>query len=542
MARVSSANGSVSETSDGPPPIPRSARLVLYGLLITTFMATMDQAIVATAGPTVVGELGGVQLYGWTFTAYLLTFSVTMPLYGKLGDLIGRKRIFLFSIITFLIGSAACGLAQSMVELVAFRAVQGIGGGGLSVIALAIIGDLLEPRQRARMQGLFSVVFALSALAGPLLGGIVTDALGWRWVFYINLPLGVIAFVLVVSFLRMPPKGTKQKIDYLGALLLTAAVVCLVLLLSWAGSKYAWGSPVIVGLGIAVVLLLVIWVLVERRVADPIIAPRLFRDRTFSIANVIALASNFGLMGAINYLPLFLQLASGQSPTASGLLFLPAMVGLSIGAMVAGQLVFKTGRYKWFPVISLGLGAIAMYLLSLMRTTTPIPLILVFLLLMGLAIGLSQQTVMAAAQNTTPQKDIGVVTSTVTFVRNIGVSFGAAIFGAILATELSSSLPGSLATEMTTRGSLTPDVLKKLPAVQYHQLADAYAHALSVVFLAAVPVLLAGFVVSLFLKNLPLQRRGWGGHGGGGGGQKPPEADASAQPRESPAPAEPTAS
>ncbi|MEV5985388.1 MDR family MFS transporter [Streptomyces sp. NPDC052051] len=529
----------MSSNRPGPPeaaeeeiaPVSRPVKVVFYGLLITTFMAMMDQAIVATAGPTIAGKLGGMDIYAWVFVAYMLSFSIVMPVYGKMGDLFGRKPVFTFSIVTFLIGSAACGLAQSMGQLIVFRVVQGIGGGGLAVLAMAIIGELLEPRQRARYQGLFTAVFTVASVAGPVVGGLVTEAFGWRWVFFINLPVGIGALVVISSFLQLPRReGPRSKIDVPGILLLAAALTCLVLVTTWGGSRYDWTSGRILALEAGALVSVVAWLIVEATVAEPIIPLRLFGDSTFTISNVVALLSSLALFGAINFLPLFLQLVSGVTVAYSAILMIPALLGMMIASLVAGQVIFKTGRYKWFPAASMGCGTVALLLLSTLTADLNVWVIGGYLVLLGVAAGLSQQTVTVAAQNTAPPRDFGVVTSTVSLSRNVGALFGNAIFGAILTARLTVELPRHVPDgagfSSADIAHLSPDDLNRLSDRVLNGLAEAYSASLSTVFLYSVPVMVVGFAVSLLMKNLPLQKRGFGPGGRGRGGGRPPAVTA----------------
>ena len=469
---------------------------VFGGLLLVMLMATLDTQIVATALPTIVGDLDGVGQIAWVTTAYLLPLAVTTPLYGKLGDQFGRKPVLLFAIGCFLAGSVACGAAQSMGQLIAFRAMQGIGGGGLMASGFALLGDLFEPRERARYQGYSAAVFLVSSTGGPLVGGVVTEHIGWRWVFYLNLPLGIAAIAVIGALLVLPHpayQAGRPSIDYPGALLLGGAVTCLVLLTGWAGTRYAWSSPTIVALGAGAVVLLVSWMLVERSAAEPIIPPRLFADRTFTLTIAVAVISGFTTLGLVQYQVLFLQNAAGATPTQAGLLVLAGTLGMVAASMGAGRVISRTGRYTWAPVASMALGAVATYLLSTMTAGTSWLVIGIYLLMAGLGGGFAQQVVTLIAQNAAPGRDLGVATSTVNFARMVGSSLGLAVFGAILGARLASA------------ASITPQRLHALPVAARHEVAQAYADALSAVFLAAVPVLLAGLLAALLLPNLPLR-------------------------------------
>ncbi|WP_019546162.1 MDR family MFS transporter [Streptomyces sulphureus] len=490
---------------DTPPPVGKDVRVVFCGLLVITFMAMMDQAVVATAGPTIAGELGGLDGYAWVFVAYMLAFGAVMPVYGKVGDLLGRRPVLVFALVTFLLGSAACGLAGSMGALIAFRLVQGLGGGGLAVLAMAIVGELLEPRQRARYQGVFTVVFATASVAGPAVGGLVTEALGWRWVFFLNLPIGAVALLLVVKRLRLPVRAARAvRVDAVGAVLLGCVVTGLVLVTTWGGTRYAWTSPATLGLAGGTVALAAAWLAVERRAVEPLVPLRLFRDSTFALANLIALLSSLALFGVLNFLPLFLQLGSGVTVSRSALLMVPALIGMTGASLGAGQLIYRTGRYKWAPVSSTALGTVALLLLSTCTAQTDALIVAAYLTVLGTAAGLSQQTVTLAAQNTAPRGDFGVVTSTVAFSRNVGALFGNALFGAILTARLAVELPGRNA--LHHGAPAEPARLTELPQQTLDGLAPAYADALSTVFLCAAPVLASGFGAALLMRNLPLRR------------------------------------
>jgi EmrB/QacA subfamily drug resistance transporter len=338
----------------------RSHRQILFifsGLILGMLLAALDQTIVATALPTIVGELGGLEHLSWVVTAYLLAATVSTPLYGKLGDLYGRKRIFQLAIVVFLVGSVLAGMSRSMAELIGFRALQGLGGGGLMVIAQAIIADVVTPRERGRYQGYFGAVFGGAMVAGPLAGGFFTDHFTWRWVFYINLPLGLAALAVTSVALRGRSATVRHQVDYLGASLLAGAVTCLVLLATWGGSQYPWSSPLIIGLGVAAVALLAVFVPVERRAAEPVVPLELFRNPTFGVASAVSLIIGFAMFGVISFLPLFLQLVGGASATNSGLLLLPLMLGLLSASMASGQVITRTGRYKAFPVLGTAVAA-----------------------------------------------------------------------------------------------------------------------------------------------------------------------------------------
>lgn len=491
----------------------RDRRVVLafVGLVLGLLLATLDQSIVATALPTMVGDLGGQGYFAWVITAYILASSVTTPLYGKLGDLVGRKAVYVSAVGLFLLGSVLCSLSQSMGQLVAARAVQGLGAGGLLVTVFALIADLFPSKQRAKYQGYAAGVFALSSVGGPLTGGALTDRFGWRAAFYVNVPIGLVALAMVAVYLNNRQHRTRRSLrdlDYAGTVVLGSAVTCLALVTTWGGNDHAWSSPVIVTLSVGAVLLLASWVLVERRAKDPIVPLGLFRDSTFVIASLTALIGGLIILSAVNFLPLFLQLVTGASATRSGLLLLPTMLGLFLAAGISGKVISRTGRYKWYPAASMAVTAIAMYLLSTMTVDTSRPVAVAYMFLLGFGSGLSMQVVVVAVQNTAPADDLGTATATVTFARLLGASFGAALFGAILHARLGSEVPKHVtARDAQYLGgrTLSPDALQGLPGGLRHGLAIAYGNSLDTVFLVAVPVAILGLVIALLLRDLPLK-------------------------------------
>ncbi|MFD5477219.1 MFS transporter [Streptomyces hawaiiensis] len=489
-------------------PSPRRVRLVFFALLPALLLAALEQMIVATALPKIVGELHGLDRMSWAITAYLLTATVGLPIYGKLGDLLGRKGVFQFAIVVFVAGSALAGRAQTMDQLIAFRALQGVGAGGLMIGVQAIIADIVPPRQRARYLGLIGAAFGLASVAGPLLGGYFTDHLSWRWCFYVNVPFGLFTLAVVAVTLKLPKPAVRARLDILGALLLTAASTCLVLLTSWGGIEYAWDSRVILGLAAGAAAATVLFLVTEHFAAEPLIPLRLFRDSVFNVTGLVGLVVGVGLFGAASYLPTYLQMVDGASATESGLLMLPMTAGIVGASIIAGQLISHTGRYKAYPILGGALSVAGMWLLSRLEVGTPRLHYSIWMAVLGAGIGMVMPVLILAVQNSVRPADLGTATSANNYFRQIGGSVGAAVFGALFADRLTHALaerlPARAGAGLPDPESLTPQLVHALPPALRDSYIRAYADAMPRIFLYLVPVLVLGLVIAFFLKEKPL--------------------------------------
>ncbi|GGW30559.1 MFS transporter [Streptomyces caelestis] len=487
--------------------VPGNVLVSIGALLLGMLLAALDQTIVSTALPTIVSELGGMDHLSWVVTAYLLAATAATPLWGKLGDQYGRKRLFQTAIVIFLVGSALCGTAQDMTQLIAFRAVQGLGGGGLIVLSMAIVGDLVPPRDRGRYQGLFGAVFGATSVLGPLLGGLFTQHASWRWVFYVNLPVGIVALAVIAAVLHIPRRAQRHVIDYLGTFLIAAVATCLVLVASLGGTTWGWGSAQIVGLAVLGVVLAVVFVAVERRAAEPVLPLKLFRVRTFTLAAVISFVVGFAMFGAMVYLPTFLQVVQGVSPTMSGVHMLPMVLGLLLASTVSGQIVSRTGRWKVFPVAGTGVTTLGLLLLHQLDEHSSTAELSGFFFVFGLGLGLVMQVLVLIVQNAVPYQDLGVATSGATFFRSIGASFGVAVFGTIFANRLGDQLTDAFRGARLPPGvsvaalEADPRGIAALPSGLRPPALHAYAVSITDVFLYAAPVALLGFVLAWFLKE-----------------------------------------
>ena len=493
---------------ENPAPISaREVRTVFAGLMLALALAALDQNIVGTALPRIASDLGGLSHLSWVVTAFLLTSTTTTPLYGKLSDMYGRKPLFVASILIFLVGSCLCGLSRSMAQLILFRGVQGLGAGGLMVLAQTTIADLVAPRERGRYQGLFGAVFAFSSIAGPLLGGFITDALSWRWIFYVNLPVGTVALALIVFGFRRPQPAVSHSIDYAGVMLMSAGTTTLLLLLTWGGVSYPWSSPLMVGMACASALLFGLLVRQELRAKEPVFSPDIFRNNVFVIASAVIGLTFMALMGTAVFMPLFFQLVLGLTPSRAGLMMAPMTVGVIISSFLGGRLVLRTGRYKILPIVGLAFAVSALLGVTWASAVgAGLPLIEGALSLLGLGFGLVMPNLTMAIQNSVDHGEVGMATATAGFFRSLGGAFGVALSGALVTAQLHRPSPGSAAgsgvRSLVEQGM---QQIAQLPVVQRDIVLAGYRNAISCTFLAGAAIAFAAFAISVFLPEKPLK-------------------------------------
>ena len=488
---------------------PRQIITAMSGLVIAMLLAMLDNMIVSPALPTIVGDLGGLDHLSWVVTGYILASTVATPIWGKLGDLFGHKATFMSSITIFLIGSALCGMSQDMLQLILFRAIQGLGAGGLMVGIMSVIGLMVSPRERGKYQGIMMAVMPAAMIGGPLIGGFITDNLSWRWVFYVNLPLGLLSLVVVWATLTLPGEVTKKaaqlSIDWLGASVLSVWITALVLTVTWGGSQYAWGSWQIIGLAVVAIAGFALFLIVERRAAEPIIPLQLFSNRNFSVASALGFVVGFAMFGGVTFLPQFQQFVQGQSATNSGLLLMPMMISAMVVSLAGGLLITKTGRYKAIPIVGAAMLVVGLWLFSTMDANTSVAQTGLYMVALGVGMGCLMQTTNLIAQNSVPIRDMGTATGTATFARNMGGSIGVALLGAIYANQLTSSLGDTGGQGTPSASGMTPAALHQLPQAVQIVFKQAVVNGTHAIFLWGAVIAAAAFVLAWLIKEVPLR-------------------------------------
>ena len=486
----------------------RKIVLLFAGLMVTMLLASLNQTVLSSALPTLVGELNGVEHMAWVITAFILASTIMMPVYGKLGDLLGRKPVLLFAISIFTVGSVIGALAPDMNTLIVARVVQGLGGGGLMILSQATIADVVPARDRGKYMGIMGGVFAFSSVAGPLIGGGLTEGPGWRWTFWMNVPLAVLAILATIFLLNVPKvvHATRPKIDYLGMMLIAVATTAIVLVGTWGGSQYAWSSPEILGLAAVAIVTGVLFVLVELRAAEPVMPMLLFKNRNFNLTTIAGLLTGIAMFGAIGYMPTYLQMATGYSATESGLLMIPMMACMLVVSIVIGRRVSTTGRYKVAPIVGSAILALALVLLATLKADTPVYIICIYLGVMGIGLGASMQILTLVAQNSFPLKFVGTATAGQNYFRQVGATLGSAVVGALFATRLhelvAEKIPGG--TGSGGAGSFTPHLVNGLPAPIKKLVIESYNEALIPLFLWMVPLAVLAAIILCFVKEVPL--------------------------------------
>jgi EmrB/QacA subfamily drug resistance transporter len=495
---------------DTPPPElqranKRGVRAIFGALMLVMLLASLDQTIVSTALPTIVGEFGELAHLSWIVTAYLLTTTIVTPLYGKLGDLFGRKIVLQSAILLFLIGSVLCGLSQSMGQLIAFRALQGLGGGGLMVTIIAAVGDLFSPRERGRYQGIFGGVFGVATVLGPLIGGFFVEHLNWRWIFYVNLPLGFISLAIIGWAFTAPAPRGRPVIDVAGALLLAAMLTALILLTSFGGHEVDWRSPEAIALAGVTVAALAGFIAVERRVSEPLLPLHLFGNRVFVIACAVGFVVGLALFGSVTFMPLYLQVVKGVSPTDAGLTLTPMMGGVLVTSITSGRVISRIGRYRLFPIVGTAVMTIALGLLATLSVNSTIRVTVVYMIVLGLGVGMVMQVLVLAVQNAVDYRNLGVATSGATLFRSIGGSIGTSLFGAIFAAGLAANLAAALPAGAPLPTATAPDAIRALPTAMRTLYLDAFTAALHPVLVYGAASAVLAFALTWFLKEIPLR-------------------------------------